>query len=135
MNRLSWWQRWIQWWHGETVFPVPRDPILLRETVAWFRGYTHTPGVLSEEKRKECEQAATVLFERMTPTGLRLLRRHVKQIEFHESLENLTVAVAGDSPEVRALIALGIYAGGAYNRLTGHLDLDGRDEDNQHDTV
>ncbi len=103
-------------------------------TLDWFNGYIRA-GDLPDEKHQQYLEAAAVLFARMTPTALRRVRQHVRHVELHESLEALTVAVAGDFPEVRQLVARGIYAGGAYNRFNGHLDLDGKDDLAENDAV
>lgn len=126
----AWWKRlWQRTFARSSGFPPPADPALVSQFRGWFAEQLAKHPEISIERRGEYARAASVLFERMTPTALLRLVLHAREIRFYPNREDMTVSLARTFRGVFEELLQGTPIGGGYDGAGRCLHLDGGDED------
>lgn len=92
------------------------------------QGMILASNVPTEKKLEYMHNQLRILTE-MPPTAAALHSASLRAANFHPSPEAVGQALAASSPEVRAVLQSGDQVGGAYNRGTGTMTLDGGTKD------
>lgn len=105
--------------------PAPKPPSRREVTSKVFRDKIAKSPHLSESQRQTYSAAVDRVVKRIPEKALEHMAGHVSRVNFHQSAEALTGALADLSPKVRELQAKGYLVGGAYQGSQKKLHLDG----------
>jgi hypothetical protein len=92
-------------------------------------GDTIMTAPISPSHKAEYKQNHALIMSHMPETAAALYSAGLKFAKFHDSIEALGVQLAQISPMARDVLARGDQIGGAFNRETGVLNLDGASSD------